>query len=194
VVELDGHACVSWFGTGDICSRDVIEPGTHRFGPSNATLSVQTRRGGAAAKAGHDLLLHATAWEGTLTIGEDGAPAAAELSVDATSLRVQEGTGGMKALDEADRANIHQTIDDEVLERRDIAFRSTAVDGNRVEGELTLAGRTRPLAAQLEVADDGAVRGHATITQSDWGMKPYSALFGTLKVLDEVEIALEGHA
>jgi hypothetical protein len=24
-------------------------------------------------------------------------------------------------------------------------------------------------------------------------MKPYSALFGTLKVLDEVEIALEGH-
>jgi hypothetical protein len=38
------------------------------------------------------------------------------------------------------------------------------------------------------------VRGHATITQSGWGMKPYSALFGTLKVLDEVEIALEGHA
>ena len=171
----------------------MIEPGTHRFGPSNATLSVQTRRGGAAAKAGHDLLLHATAWEGTLTIGEDGAPASAELSVDATSLRVQEGTGGMKALDEADRANIHQTIDDEVLERRDIAFRSTAVAGNRVEGELTLAGRTRPLAVDLEVADDGAVHGHATITQSDWGMKPYSALFGTLKVLDDVEVSLEGH-
>ena len=24
-------------------------------------------------------------------------------------------------------------------------------------------------------------------------MKPYSALFGTLKVLDDVEVALEGH-
>ena len=35
----------------------------------------------------------------------------------------------MKALDEDDKANIHQTIDDEVLQRRDIAFRSTAVDG-----------------------------------------------------------------
>ena len=171
----------------------MIEPGTHRFGPDNATLSVQTRRGGAAAKAGHDLLLHVTAWEGTLAIGEDGAPAAAELTADATSLRVQRGTGGMKALDDGDKANIHQTIDDEVLKRRDIGFRSTAVDGSRLEGELTLGSTTRPLALELTVGDDGTVRGHATVKQSDWGMKPYSALFGTLKVLDEVEIALEGH-
>ena len=171
----------------------MIEPGTHRFGPSNATLSVQTRRGGAAAKAGHDLLLHVTAWEGTLTIGDDGAPTAAELTADATSLRVQKGTGGMKGLDDSDKANIHQTIDDEVLRRRDIAFRSTAVDGGRIEGELTLAGQTRPLALDVAIGDDGAVSATVTITQSDWGMKPYSALFGTLKVLDEVEVALEGH-
>ena len=171
----------------------MIEPGTHRFGPSNATLSVQTRRGGAAAKAGHDLLLHVTAWEGTLTIGEDGAPAAAELTADATSLRVQRGTGGMKALDDGDKDNIHQTIDDEVLERRDIAFRSSSVQGARVEGELTLGDKTRPLGLELTVDDDGTVSGHATVKQSDWGMKPYSALFGTLKVLDEVEVSLRGH-
>jgi hypothetical protein len=171
----------------------VVEPGTHRFGPGNATLSVRTRRGGAAAKAGHDLLLHVTAWEGTLTIGDDGAPAAAELVADATSLRVQEGTGGMKALDDEDKANIHQTIDDEVLERRDIAYRSIAVDGSRVEGELTLGDRARALALDLEVTEDGAVSARATVTQSDWGLKPYSALFGTLKVLDDVEISLDGH-
>ena len=171
----------------------MVEPGTYRFGPSNATLSVQTRRGGAAAKAGHDLLLHVTEWEGTLTVGDGGAPTAAELAADATSLRVQKGTGGMKALDDADKANIHQTIDDEVLERRDIAFRSTAVEGTRVAGELTLGDTTRPLALELTVGDDGSVRGSAVVKQSEWGMKPYSALFGTLKVLDEVEISLEGH-
>jgi YceI-like domain len=171
----------------------VIEAGTHRFGPSNATLSVQTRRGGAAAKAGHDLLLHVTAWEGTLEVGADGAPTAAELAADATSLRVQRGTGGMMALGEDDKANIHQTIDDEVLERRDIAFRSTAVQGNRVDGELTLAGTTRPIALDLLLDEDGMVSATVTLTQSDWGMKPYSALFGTLKVLDEVEVMLEGH-
>ena len=171
----------------------MIEPGTHRFGPGNATLSVQTRRGGAAAKAGHDLLLHVTEWEGTLAIGDGGAPTAAELAADATSLRVQKGTGGMKALDDADKANIHQTIDDEVLERRDIAFRSTSVEGTRVAGELTLGATTRPLALELTVGDDGSVHGSAVVKQSEWGMKPYSALFGTLKVLDEVEISLEGH-
>lgn len=143
--------------------------------------------------AGHDLLLYVCAWNGTLTIGDDGAPAAAELAADATSLRVQEGTGGMKALDEDDKANIHQTIDDEVLERCDIAYRSSAVHGTRVEGELTLAGRTRPLELELAIADDGEVTATATVTQSEWGIKPYSALFGTLKVLDDVEIEIEGH-
>ena len=43
------------------------------------------------------------------------------------------------------------------------------------------------------MSDDGAVSGTATVKQSDWGMKPYSALFGTLKVLDEVEVSLRGH-
>ena len=44
-----------------------IPPGTYRFGPDNGTLSVRTERTGAAAKAGHNLLLHVTAWEATLT-------------------------------------------------------------------------------------------------------------------------------
>jgi polyisoprenoid-binding protein YceI len=65
-------------------------------------------------------------------------------------------------------------------------------DGLSVEGELTLAGTTKPLAFDLAVGDDGALAGTATVTQTDFGMKPYSALWGALKVLDEVEVALEG--
>ena len=34
----------------------------------------------------------------------------------------------MQALGDDDKANIHQTIDDEVLKREDIMFRSTAVE------------------------------------------------------------------
>ena len=48
---------------------------TQRFGPDNATLTVQTRRHGAAAKAGHDLLLLVTRWEGELEVdGHSGRP------------------------------------------------------------------------------------------------------------------------
>jgi polyisoprenoid-binding protein YceI len=173
----------------------VFETGTHRFGPDNATLMVHTKRGGAAAKAGHDLLMHVTAWEATLTVGDESS---LELSADASSLRVQRGTGGMQALGEDDKANIHQTIDDEVLQRRDIAFRSTRVEqaGDRLEvsGDLTLAGATRPISFSIVPGADGALDARVVIKQSDWGMKPYSALFGALKVLDEVEVELDAQS
>ena len=173
----------------------MIEPGTYRFGPDNATLTVNTRRGGAAAKAGHDLELRVTAWQATLELGD--APRA-ELSADATSLRVQKGSGGMQALGDEDKASIHQTIDDEVLRRENIVFRSTRIepaDGGRlsIEGDLAIAGSTQPVTFDLVAGDDGAVRATAVITQTRWGMKPYSALFGALKVLDDVEVVLEGH-
>ena len=128
----------------NICSLVLLPPGTHRLDPGNATLAVRTKRGGAAAKAGHDLDMLVTAWEGTLEVGEDGNATSAELKADSTSLRVQKGTGGMQALGEDDKANIHQTIDDEVLKREDIVFRSTRVesagDGLSVDGRAD-AGR-----------------------------------------------------
>ena len=171
----------------------MLPPGTYRLGPANATLAVRTKRGGAAAKAGHDLDMLVTAWEGTLTVGEETS---AELTADATSLRVQRGTGGMQTLGDEDKDNIHQTIDDEVLNRQDIAFRSTRVepsgDGLRVEGELTLASATQPITFDVVVGDDGVLKATALVTQSRWGMKPYSALWGALKVLDDVEVVLEG--
>jgi polyisoprenoid-binding protein YceI len=174
-----------------------IPPGSHRLGPDNATLSVRTGRGGAAAKAGHDLDLAVTRWEATLVVGEDPGTSRAELTADAASLRVRKGTGGMQALGDDDKANIHQTIDDEVLHRQDIAFRSRRLDqsGDRltVEGELTLAGATQPIAFELEAGADGAIAGTARVTQTRWGIKPYSALFGALKVLDDVEVVLAGH-
>ena len=108
--------------------------GTYRLGPDDGTLSVRTGRKGAASKAGHDLLIHVTAWQATLALGDDPAATTLELEADATSLRVQEGTGGIQSLGDDDKANIRTTIDDEVLKRRAIAFRSTAVTG--VEGGL----------------------------------------------------------
>jgi len=170
-----------------------IPAGTYRFGPDNGTLAVNTGRTGAVAKAGHDLLLHVTGWEGTLEIGSDPAPSRLEVRADGGSLKVQQGTGGMQALDEDDKANIEQTIDDEVLRRDQITFRSTHVapagDGLRVTGDLTLLGHTAPLALDVAV-DDGTITAAGVIRQTDFGMKPYSALFGALKVADEVRVSL----
>jgi polyisoprenoid-binding protein YceI len=174
-----------------------IQAGTYRLGPDDGTLSVRTGRTGAAAKAGHNLLIHVTSWEATLEVGDDPAHTSIELGADAASLRVREGTGGMQALGDDDKANIQQTIDDEVLKRQAITFRSTEVQAAaddselRVKGELTLLGTTRPLAFELAVIDDGTLSAVAVVKQTDWGMKPYSALFGALKVGDHVEVWID---
>jgi superoxide dismutase, Fe-Mn family len=153
---------------------------------------VRTERTGAAAKAGHDLLIHVLSWEAALEVGDATSIA---LEVDPTSLSVREGTGGMQPLGYEDKANIEQTIDDEVLLRKSIEFRSTSVQsadgGLRVEGELTLVGATRPLTFDLAVGDDGKVSGRVVVTQSNWGMTPYTGLFGALKVADDVEVTID---
>jgi polyisoprenoid-binding protein YceI len=63
--------------------------------------------------------------------------------------------------------------------------------GLQVEGELTLHGATRPLTFEVVVGDDGTLTADAVIKQTDYGMKPYSTLFGALKVVDEVAIEIE---
>jgi polyisoprenoid-binding protein YceI len=172
-----------------------LQAGTYRLGPGDGTLSIHTGRTGAAAKAGHDLVIEVTAWEGTLRVGDDPADTSVELEADATSLHVREGSGGMQSLGDDDKASIRTTIHDDVLKGRAIAFRSTAVTGAdgqlTVQGELTLAGTTRPLAFDLAVGDDGRLSGAAVVKQTDWGMKPYSTLFGALKVADEVRVEID---
>jgi polyisoprenoid-binding protein YceI len=171
--------------------------GSYILGPDNGILSVRTGRTGAAAKAGHDLLIEVTDWKATLEIDEDPALTRVALEADATSLHVREGKGGMQALGADDRTSIRQTIDDEVLKGTGIEFRSTAVqtdaDGGRlmVRGELTLVGSTRPIAFDLIIGGDGRISASAVLKQTDWGIKPYSTLFGALKVADEVEVTLD---
>src|SRR3954467_15104675 len=148
---------------------------TYRLGPDDGTLSVRTQRTGAAAMAGHNLLIHVAAWEATIALGDDTSVA---VDADGSSLRVQEGSGGMQALQDEDRENIRQTIDDEVLHGERIAFRSAGAKphgaGLRVEGELTLNGETRPLGFDVEITGEGGLAATAVVKQSDWGMKPYS--------------------
>ena len=68
-----------------------------------------------------------------------------------------------------------------------------AADGSKisVHGELTLAGNSGPIAFELTVGADGKLTASTMLKQTDWGIKPYSTLFGALKVADEVEVVLD---
>jgi polyisoprenoid-binding protein YceI len=174
-----------------------IEPGTYTLGPRNSTLTVRTGRRGAIAKAGHDLMIEVGAWGATAEIGTEPEQTKLELTADSGSLRVREATGGIQSLGHDDRAGIDQTIDQEVLKGTAIAFRSRSVDAGddgrlTVEGDLELAGGVNPITFELNLGDDGHVSASAVVKQTAWGIKPYTALFGTLKVADQVEVFIDG--
>jgi hypothetical protein len=173
-----------------------IEPGTYTLGPKDGILSVRTGKHGPAARAGHNLLIEVGAWSASLQVGADAAQTALELTADSRSLRVLDGTGGVHGLSDDDKASIVQTIDHEVLAGTAIAFRSASAEGDGrgrliVTGDLELSGRTRAIAFELSLGDDGHLTGRATVKQSEWGIRPYSTLFGTLKVNDEVEVEVD---
>jgi polyisoprenoid-binding protein YceI len=172
----------------------AIAAGTYRLGPESASIEIRTYREGFASKVGHDLVIDVAAWEATVTVADDPAEAAIELRADPRSLQVREGLRGVKPLTSGDRDEIRARIEDQVLGAQPIVFVARAVelaDGALVQGELTMAGATRPASARLEVTSDGRVSSTVALRQSDWGIKPYRGLMGALKVRDAVDVVIE---
>ena len=143
------------------------------YGPENAELTIHTRRGGAAAKAGHDLTILVERWSASYENEE------LVFEADSRSLRVISGSGGITSLGDEEKAGISQTIDEEVLKGTPITYR---------DGQLTLNGVSRPITFTFDGQE-----GRAEIKQTDFKIKPYSALFGTLKVADVVEVKVRTH-
>jgi polyisoprenoid-binding protein YceI len=169
-----------------------IQEGTHSIGPSNGSLKIKTGREGAAAKAGHDLVLEATSWDGTVEIGDSPS---VKLTVDPTSIEVVEGKGGAKPLDEGDKSDIKKSMQDKILGSSQISFESSDVkvdDGTmNVSGNLSVAGSSDSISVPLKVGDDGTVSGSVTLSQKDFGIKQFKALMGALKVSDAVEVQIQ---
>ena len=150
----------------------AIPPGRYTLGPADGTLTVRTGKAGAAAKAGHNLVIEVTRWEASLEVGAGGGGSVA-VTADARSLAVRSGSGGMGSLGEEEKASIAQSIDDDVLKGGTIAFRSSAVDeapgGLRVQGDLDLLGATRPVAFDLDAGDDGRRSGCSRFNRTTAG-------------------------
>jgi hypothetical protein len=170
--------------------------GTHRLGAADGNLVVRTARAGLASRAGHDLVLAVGCWSAVLAIEPGGG--ALSLAAGADALEVREAAGGARPVTEGDRRQIHRNIAEKVLDARrhpEIAFTSTSVepDGEAaltVEGDLRVAGVTRPVRFGLKL-EAGTVRGTVAVDQSAFGIRPFTALMGTLRVADRVEIAVQ---
>ena len=171
--------------------------GSFVIGPETGALTVHTGRSGLGAAAGHDLIIEVTRWQGKVNVDGSVSSATVEVVVDATSLEVREGLGGAVPLLPINKADIARTIKRllRVKKYPEMRFSSTSVsatdDGYLVRGDLTIADKTRSV--ELTVAVDGKTNPPGgtvttTVKHSDFGITPYSAMLGVLRVRDEVEV------
>jgi polyisoprenoid-binding protein YceI len=197
-IEEQGGSGVRAAAIGPIVGSMSVIAGTYALGPAAGKLLVKTTRTGLGSKIGHDLTIEVTRWSGTATVDTaDPASSSARVDVEVDSFQVREGTGGLAPLTDGDRAEIHRIIREKVLRTvryPTIAFRSTAfrgtLDSFELEGDLTIRGDTHPVTVSGNLSE-GRVHGEATVTQSKWGIKPYSAVLGALRLRDDVGVEFD---
>lgn len=172
-----------------------IKPGTYTLGPSDGTVKVKTGRQGMASKVGHDLTLDAANWKATVIIDGDPARSEVNATIEPRSLEVTAATGGAKPMSDKDKKDIKKNISG-LLGNGSITFTSTSVEVKsdtalKVAGALTIAGQDRPVTLDMALTPAGRLTASTTIVQTQFGIKPFSAMMGALKVKDEVEVVLD---
>src|SRR6185312_14799544 len=175
----------------------MVAAGDYRFGADTGRLLIRTYRTGLGSRAGHDLTIEVTVWHGTAAVGADAAASSVALRIDADSFEIREGRGGIKPFTNADRADIRKTIRGLLDTARypSITFASSGLRGVQrdlsVEGGLTIRTATHPVLVRGSIDESSGkphLRATAQVVQSEWGIKPYSAFLGALKLRDAVDI------
>ena len=154
-------------------------------------VEVFTFKAGLLARLAHDLRLRV----GRVEVRRTG-PDTFEVAVRADSLRaecaIRGGRPDFRALSARDLADIDANTRKDVLhpDRHPwIRFQGRLV-GGRVEGDLELHGRIAPLSFAV-TPSGGRVRGEVEFAPSRWGIPPFTALMGAMKVQDRVRVVFD---
>lgn len=165
------------------------------FDSSCAECVVLTFKEGLLSAVAHDLELRIETFD--VEVSED--PPSVRASFDPRSIRVvsamRNGARAPDALSARDIRDIEHNIEKDVLHpsrHPEITLRSTAVTrephGYRLRCELRLHGKTREVDVTVRASRDGMRVAEATLHQPDFGIEPYSAMLGTMKIKPDVKV------
>ena len=164
------------------------------YDQTRAECLVYAFKEGLLAAVGHDVKLRV----GKFSVESDGATLKGTFDPAsvATVTAMRQGSENPGALSDKDKRTIDGYLRDDILHPRrfpKIEFRSTEIeaedDGWNVEGDLTLHGRTRKVKGRVERRGDRLV-GRVRVHQPDFGIEPFRAMLGTLKIQPTVEVEL----
>lgn len=172
--------------------------GRLHIGAERGRIVLLTTRDGLAAKAGHDLAIEITRWSAELEVAGELSPAGLTVRADMNSLAVREGTGGVKPLTDRDKREIAVTARRLLGADRqpEATFTASGFEpgqdgGGVVHGTLSLNKASQPLSLDVRKTGDAGYHASGSVRQSAFGIKPYTAFLGVLKVSDAVAVAVD---
>ena len=166
------------------------------YDANTAQCVVYSYKDGLLSKIAHDLKHRVTRF----AVHIDETTRAIDAAIDAGSLRVEcvmkDGVESTEEMRADDKHKIEQQIAQEVLhadEHPVIRFHSTSVrprpEGLEIEGMLALNAWTHQVST-LARRVNGHYEAELTIHQPAFGIKPFSAMMGTLKIKPDVLVRL----
>jgi hypothetical protein len=168
-----------------------------RYDQTNAECLVFTFKEGLLSPVAHDLRLRVTRF--TLELDEARTQVVARFDTGALEVDtpMKDGAPNPNALSAEDKRKIASQIRDDVLHSTlypTAEFRSSSLvarddGGYDVRGELTLHGATRQVSAK-SVLEAGKQLVELTLHQPDFGIAPFRAMLGTLKIKSDVIVRL----
>ena len=156
-----------------------------RYDAATAEILVFTFKEGLLSAVAHDLKLKATKF--SLEVEGDTA----KLELDAGSLRVvnamKDGVDAPSMVPSSKFPEIEENARETIGAKKfaTIRFESTAVSETAIAGKLTLNGQTREVRGSRS-GNSAELR----FDQRDFGIKPFSAMLGALKVKPEVRVTV----
>ena len=169
---------------------------TFTLDPSTGSLRAQLSRDGPLAALGHDHEIVSSSFTGRIELSS--ASATLSMTVDARALRVDD------PVPESDRAQIEKTmrgpkgLDVERFPTMSLASDSIEPvpeeqDVWHLIGRFSMHGSTQTIEAPvtMQTGPDGGrwFSGYVRLRQSDFGIKPYSAFAGAIRVRDDVVVS-----
>ena len=164
---------------------------------SHGELLIRTGVAGRAAQLGHRLTMAMRTWQATIQ-WDSGEPVNAELTVEVGSLEVVHGEGGLTPLSGPEkilvRSNALRLLGVRRFPRITFAAKTIekTAEGYQLDGTLTIRGKTRTQRVDVrtdDLDDSWWLSSETTVRQSEFGIKPYSQLLGSLKVADDVTVS-----
>ena len=152
---------------------------------ADVRIQVLTYKHGLLSRIAHDLRFDVVGF----AVEQDGD--AIEVRIDASSLRVDTAMKRgqpTSALSAGDRSKIDSNLREKVLEvgrYPEIIYRSESPRRASVAGTLTLHGRDRPVRLQFRDLVNERIA-EVLLDQRDYGIKPFAAMGGTLRIKPEV--------